>query len=146
MEITEIEKNNAQSNDQSQNVILKGIDKIYEAVISGSVPGTASASELAEQYEAGHTFILDCLYINDKSIYGDAPVCGVADAKGSFMVNLPKHLLAQVNEMLKDEEAVQAIQLGRAGFRIRQYQPKGSTRICYTVDWVDVDLPGDLPF
>lgn len=102
--------------------------------------------ELAEQYEAGHTFILDCLYINDKSIYGDAPVCGVADVKGSFMVNLPKHLLAQLSDMLKDEEAVQAIQLGRAGFRIRQYQPKGSTRICYTVDWCDVDLPGDLPY
>lgn len=102
--------------------------------------------ELAEQYEAGHVFIIDCLYVNDKSQYGEAPVAGVADVKGAYMVNLPKHLLNDVKDMLQDEEAVQAVQLGRAGFRIRTYQPKGSTRVCYTVDWCDVDLPGDLPF
>lgn len=101
--------------------------------------------ELAELYEPGHTFIIDCLYVNDKSEYGEAPVAGVADVKDPFMVNLPKYMLSAVKEMLADEEAVQAIQLGRAGFRIRQYLYKG-TRVCYTVDWCDVDLPGDLPF
>ena len=103
-------------------------------------------SELIEQYEIGHTYVLDCLYINDKSQYGESPVAGVADAKGSFMVNLPKHLLQQVRVILEDPEAVEAIQLGRAGFKVRTYTPKGSNRICYTVDWCDVELPGDLPF
>lgn len=103
-------------------------------------------SELFDHHEAGHTYIMDCMYINDKSQYGDAPVCGVADARGSYMVNLPKHLLQDVRDMLQDQEAIEAIQLGRAGFRIRVYQPKGSNRNCFTVDWVDVELPNDLPF
>ena len=89
---------------------------------------------------------MDCLYINTKSQYGEAPVAGVADVKEPYMVNLPKHLLDQVRDMLNDTEAIEAIQLGRAGFVIRTYNPKGSNRVCYTVDWVDIDQPGDLPF
>lgn len=103
-------------------------------------------SELIEQHEIEHVYIIDCLYINEKSQYGLAPVAGVADVKGSYMVNLPHHLLDDVKEMIADQEAIEAIQLGKAGFKIRSYQPKNSNRICYTVDWVDVELPGDLPF
>ena len=40
----------SETNSQSQNVILKGIDKIYNAVVDGSVPGTDSAAELAQSY------------------------------------------------------------------------------------------------
>ena len=36
----------------SESVILKAVDKIYDAVINGSVPGTDSAAELAESYLA----------------------------------------------------------------------------------------------
>lgn len=102
--------------------------------------------ELAAQYAPDRKYIIDCMFINTMSQYGDAPVVGVADAKEPFMVNLPKHLLSDVKEMLQDTEAVEAIQLGRAGFTIRIYNPKGSTRNCYTVDWVDIEQPGDLPF
>ena len=102
--------------------------------------------ELAAQHEVGKRYIMDCLYINTKSQYGEAPVAGVADVKEPYMVNLPKHLLDQVRDMLNDTEAIEAIQLGRAGFVIRTYNPKGSNRLCYTVDWVDIDQPGDLPF
>lgn len=40
----------SETKDQSQNLILKGIDKIYNAVVDGSVPGTDSAAELAQAY------------------------------------------------------------------------------------------------
>ena len=40
----------SETNSQSQNVILKGIDKIYNAVVDGSVPGTDSAAELGQSY------------------------------------------------------------------------------------------------
>ena len=102
--------------------------------------------DLAAQYEPGKRFIMDCLYINTKSLSGDAPVVGVADVKEPYMVNLPKHLLDQVRDILNDQDAVEAIQLGRAGFVIRPYNPKGSNRVCDTVDWVDIEQPGDLPF
>jgi hypothetical protein len=46
---------NSETKDQSQNVILKGIDKIYNAVVDGSVPGTASAAELARSYMAKYS-------------------------------------------------------------------------------------------
>lgn len=102
--------------------------------------------DLAAQYEAGHKFMIDCMYISTKGNYGDSPVVGVHDVNASFMVNLPKHLLNDVKDMLQDMEAIEAIQLGTAGFVIRTYTPKGSNRVCYTVDWVDMLLPGDLPF
>lgn len=102
--------------------------------------------ELAKQYEPEHKYIIDCMFINDKSQYGESPVVGVADLKESYMVNLPKHKLQDVKDMLSDQEAIEAVQLGRAGFVIRTYNPKGSNRICYTVDWIDIELPNDLPF
>ena len=40
----------SETKDRSQNLILKGIDKIYNAVVDGSVPGTDSAAELAQAY------------------------------------------------------------------------------------------------
>ena len=102
--------------------------------------------DLAAQYAPDRKYIIDCMYINTMSKYGDAPVVGVADVREPFMVNLPKHLLKDVHDMLQDTEAVEAIQLGRAGFKIRTYNPKGSNRVCYTVDWIDIEEPGDLPF
>ena len=102
--------------------------------------------DLAAQYAPDKRYIIDCMFINTKSQYGDAPVVGVADVKEPYMVNLPKHLLNEVRDMISDVEAIEAIQLGRAGFTIRIYNPKGSNRVCYTVDWVDIDQPGDLPF
>lgn len=102
--------------------------------------------ELWNKYPANHTYIIDCLFINDKSQYDPAPVCGVADASGSYMVNLPKHLLNEAKQMLADQEAIEDIQLGRAGFKIRQYLNTKYKKACFTVDWCDVELPNDLPF
>ena len=102
--------------------------------------------DLAAQYAPDKRYIIDCMFINTKSQYGDAPVVGVAEVKEPYMVNLPKHLLNEVRDMISDVEAIEAIQLGRAGFTIRIYNPKGSNRNCYTVDWCDIIQPGDLPF
>ena len=99
--------------------------------------------DLAAQYAPDKKYRIDCMFINTKSQYGDAPVVGVSDIREPYMVNLPKHLLKDVKEMLDDIEAIEAIQLGNAGFMIRIYNPKGSNRNCYTVEWVDMD---PLPF
>lgn len=98
--------------------------------------------DLANQYEPGHTFIIDCAFINNGQ-YGESAAVGVADVSAPFMVNLPGHLTSQVRDMLQDADAVEAIQVGKAGFRIYEYVPKGSNKVCYSVEWVDVLLPGE---
>ncbi len=92
MEITEIEKTNAQSsnqsNDLSRNVILKGIDKIYEVVINGSVPGTASASELAEQYLAKNETPLDAAKSLVRWQSTKAAIDGAITGLGGFLTTI----------------------------------------------------------
>lgn len=102
-----------------------------------------SLETLYQLSEPEEIHVMDCLYINDRSKYGAAPVAGVIrkTAKGfeCCMVNLPKHKLDEVKEMLQDPEAVEAIRDGAAGFKIYQYTPKGSRQLCYSVEWCDVE-------
>lgn len=55
------------------------------------------------------------------------------------IVNLPKHKVAEVQEMIKDAEAVEAINAGLAGFMIYQYTDRKYKKQCYGVNWVDVN-------
>lgn len=105
--------------------------------------------DLYESNGAGCVYVLDCLFINTKGQYGDQPVAGVCtEAENSresfsaaYLVNLPSHLCAKVREICSDPESVNDINNMKAGFKIYTYTPKGSSRICYSVDWVDIDMP-----
>jgi hypothetical protein len=62
-------------------------------------------------------------------------------------VNLPEHLLEDVQDMISDSEAVEQINAGKAGFKIRTYTDrKGGTS--YSVEWMDIDSNDNikLPF
>lgn len=106
---------------------------------------------LYESNGADIVYVIDCLFINTKGAYGDAPVAGVfAEYDGydikkvAYMVNLPSHLCEKVREICADADAVADINAGRAAFKIYTYTPKGSNRLCYSVDWVDYNK--ELPF
>lgn len=73
------------------------------------------------------------IYINKKGKFNDAPV---AICEGYF-VNLPAHTLVDVINMLVDDDDVDAIKQGFAGFVIEEYQhDKYGT--CYGINWVDL--------
>lgn len=65
--------------------------------------------------------------------FGASPV-GILDDR---LVNFPNHMLAEVEDILKDEEDIESIMNGEAVFKIRQYESHAKT--CYGIDWQEVE-------
>ena len=73
------------------------------------------------------------LYINTKSRFGDAPCVAIDPV---IIVNLPKHLLETVKEMINDDECVDAINNNEVKFKIYSYKDKTFNKTCYGVEWL----------
>ncbi len=73
------------------------------------------------------------LYINTKSKFGDAPCVAIDPV---IIVNLPKHLLETVKEMINDAECVQAINNNEVKFKIYSYKDNTFNKTCYGVEWL----------
>ena len=83
-----METTTEEKNDQSQSVIVKAVDKIYEAVVDGSIPGTDSATELAEKYLADYKNPLDAANALVRWQNTKAAVDGAITSLGGFMTML----------------------------------------------------------
>lgn len=86
---------------------------------------------------ADEVYPVQGFYINKKSQYGDAPVAINEDC----FVNLPQHLLGDVQDMLKDADAIEQIKNGGFGYQIEEYEKEigKKKKICYGVKWVDIE-------
>lgn len=73
------------------------------------------------------------LYINTKSRFGDAPCVAIDPVT---IVNLPKHLLETVKEMINDDECVDAINNNEVKFKIYSYYDETFNITCYSVEWL----------
>lgn len=73
------------------------------------------------------------LYINKKSMYGDAPCIVINE---DTTVNLPKHLLNVINEMINDEECVDAINGDEVSFLVYSYYEPTYKKNCYSISWL----------
>jgi hypothetical protein len=85
-------------------------------------------------------FHVEGIYINNKGLFDPRP-CVVANS-GDFRgyVNLPAHLTQNCEEILRDTNAVKAINAGRVGFTIYRYYAKNyNDRECYSIRWVDIN-------
>lgn len=95
--------------------------------------------DLFEMNGADATYILKGVFVHKKKSekqlkeFGASPV-GILEDR---LVNLPNHMLAEVEDILKDEEDIEAIMNGEAVFKIRQYESHGKT--CYGIDWQEVE-------
>lgn len=89
--------------------------------------------ELYSKYEEKKIYVVQALYINTKSKFGDSPVALV----NGNLVNLPSHLTETVKEMLKDEELISAINEDKFGFKIYHYETKNGKQ-GYSVNWIDI--------
>lgn len=74
------------------------------------------------------------VYINTKSLYDPAPVIALSDR----YVNLPSHMTQTCIDMLADPTCIKAINDGKCGFRIYQYEQKRYNKTCYSVEWCDI--------
>lgn len=102
-----------------------------------TIPQDTPFIGLAKLYESegeGVVYPIHGLYINRKSKYGEAPVAICDD----MLVNLPKHLLDTVKQMLLDDEFVDAVNRGKVGFKIYTYTVKNNNSLLYSVNWLDI--------
>lgn len=107
------------------------------SVFTFKAPDTFEFTTLDELYTNNgidRVYPVKALYINTKSKYGDHPVV-VTD---SAFVDVPKHLIDTVKEMMNDEECIDAINNGHVGFTVYSYIDKRYKRTCYSVNWVDM--------
>ena len=95
-----------------------------------------------------HVIPVRGLYINKKSQFADRMPCLATD---SFYVNLPEHMLDQVDEILRDSSAIRAINNGEVGFTVYPYEKnfyKGGkitrTAQFYSIRWVDIEPSTDV--
>ena len=101
-----------------------------------------SLKELYKENGPDQVYTFLSLFINSKSRYGKQPLA----VTPKYYVNLPEHLLEDVQDMISDSEAVEQINAGKAGFKIRSYTDrKGGTS--YSVEWMDIEAKDiKLPF
>lgn len=63
--------------------------------------------------------------------------CLIAD---NHKINLPDHLLKEIEKLLEDEEAINLINEGKCGFQTSEYEDtKNGNGTCYSGTFVDID-------
>lgn len=92
---------------------------------------------LAEIYNGDpeEVYPITAIYINTKSKFGAAPVI----ATDEYLVNAPAHLVDSCQEILNDDEAIQMINNGEAGFKIYIYHNDKYNTDCFGIEFVDVE-------
>lgn len=94
-----------------------------------------SLSELFQRNGKDKVYPVKAIYINKKSRYSDAPVV----ATDCELVNCPAHLTDTVKQMLQDDEVIEAVNRGKLGFTIYQYENKQQGHNLYfSINWVDM--------
>lgn len=92
--------------------------------------------ELYEDNGKNTEYRIRALYINNGK-FGKQPTIVCTLGSKVIKTSLPSHLTDEVEDMRSDEEDVQAINDGMAGFTIYKYESKNG-RTCYSVNWVDM--------
>lgn len=88
---------------------------------------------LKDLYNEGITEVpLYGLFINTKGYYGDSPI-GVTNG---YNINLPKHMLETVRDMMADNEVVEMINNNNVVMKIYPYNNKWGTN--YSIKFEEV--------
>ena len=124
-------------NNEQQNVSLKGLmqrfnhNNIFDVETSGFKwvdLKTLYDTDPEKQYK-----VLG-LFTNNSGKFGVEPVAIV----DGFLVNLPRHLLVAVQQMLDSDEIIQYIKDGHCGFKIYQYHSSRYNKDAFSIEWLDI--------
>lgn len=74
-------------------------------------------------------------FVNSKGKFGSEPNA-IIDNK--LIVNLPRHLLDTVNELLDDDKYIEYIKQGHVAFTVYQYHSNKYNKDAYSVTWLDI--------
>lgn len=85
-------------------------------------------------------WVCEAIYISDKGKHGNHPCVVTHNLNGDFRtyLNLPQHMTDMCNNILSDDNAVEAINAGLVGFTIYTYETDKCTDTCYSIRWVDL--------
>lgn len=81
----------------------------------------------------GATYICRGVFVTTSELYGKSPVA-ITDGA---LINLPAHLLQEIEKIRKDPEMVAEIKAGLVGMKVYQYDSK-QRKDCRSIEWVDV--------
>lgn len=100
-----------------------------------------SLKDLYKQNGPDQVYTVLSLFISNGR-YGKQPVATTP----TFHINLPGHMLNDVENMMMDAEAVDQINSAMAGFKIRTYTNRNGGE-SYSVEWLDIKADDvKLPF
>ena len=74
-------------------------------------------------------------FVNSKGKFGAEPN---AIINSKLIVNLPRHLLDIVNELLDDDKYIEYIKQGHVAFTVYQYHSNKYNKDAYSVTWLDI--------
>lgn len=97
--------------------------------------------KLSDVYEdENKVYTIADLWINPKSKFGEHPVVGILDEQGNAWqnVSLPKHMTETVKSIINSADMVQAVNDGKAGFKVRKYHSKTYNKDCFSIEFVDI--------
>ena len=92
-----------------------------------------SPKDLYEEDGEGVIYTIKGVYLNRKSRFGESAVIMTED----FILNAPSHCTEDVQRMREDALAIEAINSGKAGFKIYTYENRYGVQ--YSVEWKDVE-------
>ena len=87
---------------------------------------------LEELYKANKdgVYVVRMFYTNKKSRYGENEVVVTDD----YIVNLPKHLTATIERIVKDDKYLELISQGKFVFNVYEYEYNEGKK-AYSVNW-----------
>lgn len=77
---------------------------------------------------------LQGVFTTNKSKFGTEPVAII----NGFLVNLPRHLLDDVQGILDNDDMIEAIKQGHAGFEIYSYHSTTYNKDAFSINWLDM--------
>lgn len=79
-------------------------------------------------------YVLQGVFTTNKSKFGTEPVAII----DGFLVNLPRHLLDDVQGILDNDDMIEAIKQGHAGFEIYSYHSTTYNKDAFSINWLDM--------
>ncbi len=89
--------------------------------------------------------VIGC-YINKKSNFGDSPVFIVHDETDEiYFVNVPKSHINTINEIINNEEMVEAINNYQCWIKVISYFNKRFNKLCFDIEFIESPIQNDEP-
>ena len=112
------------------------MNKFNKGSIEWGVSTEGLAYKKLSELDKENTYKIFGVFLNTKGNFGSHPVA-ICDG---FLADIPAHQTENVQEMLADQEVIDAIKAGKVGFNVKPYNAANfGNKECFSVTWVDIE-------